>query len=162
MQKECNKHLIKNLFGQASVLLNRYLDINEAIDDPDNINIPEDDQFALTDIPSPYNVSMPVKNMVDEQQKQKIKDWLLEVSMNQKFDSSLPLRSCEKCSTKIYEASISCFKCKNRSEPCILTGYPVNGSTGKQCRSCGKWGLRDAWSVYLNCFANCPWCNKLP
>jgi hypothetical protein len=43
MQKECNKHLIKNLFGQASVLLNRYLDINEAIDDPDNINIPEDD-----------------------------------------------------------------------------------------------------------------------
>jgi len=36
----CKKN---NLFGQASVLLNRYLDINEAIDDPDNINIPEDD-----------------------------------------------------------------------------------------------------------------------
>ncbi len=66
----------------ASVLLNRYLDINEAIDDPDNINIPEDDEFALTDIPSPYNVSMPIKNMIDEQQKEKIKDWLLEVSIS--------------------------------------------------------------------------------
>ena len=82
--------------------------------------------------------------------------------MNHKFDSGLPLRSCEKCSTKIYDASIVCYKCKNRSETCILTGYPVNGSNGKQCRSCGKWGLKDAWGTYLSCFANCPMCNKLP
>ena len=97
------------------MLLNRYLDINEIIEDPDNNNIPEDDEFAITDIPSPYNVNMPMKNMISEGEKEKIKDWLLEVSMNQKFDSSLPLRSCEKCNTKIYEASATCYKCKNKS-----------------------------------------------
>jgi uncharacterized OB-fold protein len=35
--------------------------------------------------------------------------------MNQKVDASLPLRSCEKCGTKIYDASIACFKCKNKN-----------------------------------------------
>ena len=50
----------------ASVLLNRYLDINEIIDDPDNNNIPEDDEFAVSDIPSPYNVNMPMKNFISE------------------------------------------------------------------------------------------------
>lgn len=162
MSQKCKYFFIQNIYGLASVLLNRYLDINEIIDDPDNNNIPEDDEFALTDIPSPYNVNMPMKNMISEGEKEKIKDWLLEVSMNQKFDSSLPLRNCEKCNTKIYEASISCYKCKNKSEVCVLTGYPVNGSNGKQCKSCGKWGLKEHWSTYLNCFANCPWCNKLP
>lgn len=97
------------------MLLNRYLDINEIIEDPDNNNLPEDDEFAISDIPSPYNVNMPMKNMITEAEKEKIKDWLLEVSMNQKFDSALPLRSCEKCGTKIYDASLTCYKCKNRS-----------------------------------------------
>jgi len=82
--------------------------------------------------------------------------------MNNKVDSSLPIRSCEKCSTKIYDASIVCYKCHNRSEVCILSGYPVNGSNGKQCKSCGKWGLKEHWGPYLSCFTNCPWCNKLP
>lgn len=45
---------------------------------------------------------------------------------------------------------------------CILTGYPVNGSNGIKCKSCGKLGLKENWSQYLNCYANCPWCNKPP
>ena len=61
----------------ASILLNRYLDISDIIEDPDNNNISEDDEFRLTDIPSPYNVNMPMKNMISEGEKEKIKDWLL-------------------------------------------------------------------------------------
>lgn len=52
--------------GLASVLLNRYLDIADIIDDPDNNNISEDDEFRITDIPSPYDVHMPMKNMISE------------------------------------------------------------------------------------------------
>lgn len=59
------------------MFLNRYLDINEIIEDPDNNNISEEDEFRITDIPSPYNVSMPMKNMINEAEKEKIKDWLL-------------------------------------------------------------------------------------
>jgi len=80
--------------------------------------------------------------------------------MNHKVDTSLPVRSCEKCGTKIYDASVCCFKCKSTSEVCILTGLPVNSSNGKKCKSCGKWGLKDYWTIYLNNFANCPWCNN--
>lgn len=146
----------------ASVFLNRYLDINEIIEDPDNNNIPEDDEFSITDIPSPYDVNMPMKNFISEAEKEKIKDWLLQVNMNHKVDTSLPVRSCEKCGTKIYDASICCFKCKSNSEVCILTGLPVNNSNGRKCKSCGKWGIKDYWSIYLNNFANCPWCNNPP
>jgi intraflagellar transport protein 172 len=85
---------------------------------------------------------MPMKNMINEVEKEKIKDWLLNVNINHKVDTNLPLRSCEKCGTKIYDASLTCYKCHNRSEACILTGLPVNGSNGKQCKSCGKWGLK--------------------
>ena len=82
--------------------------------------------------------------------------------MNQKVDASLPVRNCEKCSTKIFEASIQCYKCKNRNEVCILTGYPVNGANGIKCKTCGKWGLKEFWAPYMNCFAQCPWCNCPP
>ena len=150
----------ENDLGLASVFLNRYLDINEIIDDPDNNNIPEDDEFRITDIPSPYDVNMPMKNFISEAEKEKIKDWLLQVNMNHKVDTSLPVRSCEKCGTKIYDASVCCFKCKSQSEVCILTGLPVNSNNGRKCKSCGKWGLKDFWSIYLNNFANCPWCNN--
>lgn len=66
----------------ASVLLNRYLDINEIIEDPDNNNIPEDDEFKITDIPSLYDVNMPMKNFVSEAEKENIKDWLLNVTIS--------------------------------------------------------------------------------
>lgn len=79
----------------ASVLLNRYLDINEIIDDPDNNNIPEEDHFKITDIPSLYDVNMPMKNFVSETEKEKIKDWLLHISMNlKKEEAVLPVRPC--------------------------------------------------------------------
>ncbi len=58
---------------------------------------------------------MPMKNFITEAEKEKVKDWLLQVNMNNKVDTSLPVRSCEKCSTKIYDASACCFKCKNQS-----------------------------------------------
>lgn len=70
-----------NDLGFASVLLNRYLDISDIIDDPDNNNIPEDDEFKITDIPSPYDVNMPMKNMITEGENEKIKDWLLQVNI---------------------------------------------------------------------------------
>jgi hypothetical protein len=66
--------------------LNRYLDINEIIEDPDNNNISEDDEFRITDIPSPYDVNMPMKNMISEEEKERIKDWLLQVRLISNID----------------------------------------------------------------------------
>ena len=70
----------QNWLDVAFVLLNRYLDINEVIDDPDsNNNLGDNSEFALTDIPSPYDVPLPEKNMINEQKKEEIKNWLLQV-----------------------------------------------------------------------------------
>jgi hypothetical protein len=55
-----------NLLGMSSVFWNRYLDLNEVIDDPDNATLPESNDFDITDIPSPYDVSMPVKNLISK------------------------------------------------------------------------------------------------
>lgn len=63
--KKINNYL-KNNMGMAFMLLNRYLDIYEVIEDPDNENLSENNDFAQTDIPSPFNVPFPQKNMVAE------------------------------------------------------------------------------------------------
>ena len=46
------------------MLLNRYLDIYEVIEDPDNNNLGDNSDFTNTDIPSPYDVPLPEKNFV--------------------------------------------------------------------------------------------------
>jgi intraflagellar transport protein 172 len=51
-----------NNSGFASVLLNRYLDISEIIDDPETDNVPDEGEFKVSDIPSIYDVNMPIKN----------------------------------------------------------------------------------------------------
>ena len=146
----------------AFIFLNRYLDIYEVIEDPTNNNLGDNDDFKLTDIPSPYDVSLPEKNFIQASEKDKIRDWLLQTSVNQQVEQVLPTRTCENCSTKIYEACLFCLKCKVKWEPCILTGYPLLKSNTVSCKSCGKGALKEAWSLYLQSFANCPWCNGVP
>jgi intraflagellar transport protein 172 len=63
----------------ALVLLNRYLDIYEGIEDPDNNNLGDNSDFQNTDIPSPFDVPLPEKNFIDPKQKEEIRDWCLQV-----------------------------------------------------------------------------------
>jgi intraflagellar transport protein 172 len=62
----------------------------------------------------------------------------------------------------MFEGSLSCYKCKNKHDVCVLTGYPIIGGDSKRCKSCGKWGEKDAWTIFLQNFASCPWCNNPP
>ena len=69
-----------NMLNQAFVFLNRYLDLTEAIEDPDSSNIIENSDFVNTDIP--YDFVLPEKSTVPE-------DKLEEVSICC-FDPSRP------------------------------------------------------------------------
>lgn len=69
----------QNQLSTAFVLLNRYLDIYEVIEDPDNNNLGDNSDFANSDIPSPYDVPLPEKNIINPQKKEEIRDWLLQV-----------------------------------------------------------------------------------
>lgn len=64
------------------MLLNRYLDIYEVIEDPDSNNLGDNSDFAITDIPSPFDVPLPEKNVISDTKKEEIRDWLLQLSVN--------------------------------------------------------------------------------
>jgi intraflagellar transport protein 172 len=66
-----------NWLNLAFVLLNRYLDIFEVIEDPENNNLGDNSDFNNSDIPSPYDVPLPEKNIINEAKKEEIRDWLL-------------------------------------------------------------------------------------
>lgn len=82
----------------AFVILNRYLDIYEVIEDPNSGDTGDNQAFLNTDIPSPYQVELiPEKNLIDNNQIDGIRNWILEVSYNPKIEKDLPVRNCESC-----------------------------------------------------------------
>ena len=90
----------------AHLILNRYLDVYEAIEDPDSNNLEDNPDFAVTDFPSPFGVPLPEKNLISEAEKQKISDWLVEVSLKNKGEHSFDLRTCDVCKTQIADVRI--------------------------------------------------------
>ena len=126
----------------AFVFLNRYLDLYESIEERSLDNLDNTD-FADTDIP--FEIPLPEEPYLDERQHEEVKEWVLAVSMDQRveqvpvknisgkqqtvwtenqffFPKALPLD--ERMS---YEASLVSVG-GARSQPCIVTGYPVLGS----------------------------------
>jgi len=65
----------------AFVLLNRYLDLYDAIEDPDSASL-DNALFEGTDIPSPYDVPLPEKNFLSVSQKDEVGDWVLQKNMD--------------------------------------------------------------------------------
>lgn len=93
----------------AFILLNRYLDIYEVIEDNENNgNLSELGEFQYTDIPNLFDVPLPEANLIGEQDKNNLSDWLLQISIDQKISKAIPMRNCESCNAKIWE---NCTKC---------------------------------------------------
>jgi intraflagellar transport protein 172 len=96
----------------AHIFFNRYIDLYDAIEDPDNNGIQQNTEFEETDIPSPYDIALPEKNMLTPQERDRIRDWVLEIGMNDNVGQALPCRKCERCNYDgLYEASLVCFQC---------------------------------------------------
>lgn len=86
----------------AFVLLNRYLDLYDAIEDPDSASL-DNTHFEGTDIPSPYDVPLPEKNFLNAQQKDEVGDWVLEKNMDIGSSAALPTRVSDHDGNEIYE-----------------------------------------------------------
>merc|ERR1719231_233441 len=72
----------------AFVLLNRYLDLSEAIEDqePTSAGLDNSD-FKGTEIP--YDFPLPTEQCLDEDHREEVRDWVLQLSMDQKVLQSL-------------------------------------------------------------------------
>ena len=112
------------LNDSAFIFFNRYIDLYDAIDDPDNASGIDNAEFEHTDIPSPFEIPLPEKNIISPSERDLIRDWVLEINMDGSVGQSLPNRRCEHCGSSIYECSLNCNNCRAEWEPCIITGLP--------------------------------------
>jgi len=146
----------------AHILLNRYLDIYEVIEDPEGGNLADAAEYAVTDFPPISECPLPEKNLIPEKEKQEMSEWLVQVSMKQKIDPNFTTRTCDVCKNKIAEFSLGCPSCKTNYPMDCITGYPALKGNSVPCNSCGRPSTKENWQSYLQNFANCPWCNNLP
>jgi len=68
--------------NMAFMFYNRYIDLYDAIEDPEGAGITDNSEFQDTDIPSPFEIPLPEKNLINADERDKIRDWVLSVSMN--------------------------------------------------------------------------------
>jgi intraflagellar transport protein 172 len=142
----------------AFLYLNRFLDICDAIEDPDSTEIDNSD-FLQTDLPSPYEVELPETCWVKPDVIEDIRDWVLQGAVDKSVENKLTTRQCDGCKTDVYVASlVSVNGCKMKYEPCVVTGYPVTRNDKVNCKTCGASANRDDWNTWIAAFKTCPWC----
>jgi len=114
--------------NQAFVLCNRFLDICDAMEESDS-SMMENTDFEGTDVPFEFNLQE--KPFVPENDREEVRDWVLQLSMDKQVEPVLPTRACVKCNTKNYDASLVCSGCNTKFKPCVVTGYPVMRGRGE-------------------------------
>jgi intraflagellar transport protein 172 len=157
---DANRKINQN--DMAFIFFNRYIDLWDAIQDPDGNMIQENTDFEGTDIPVPYEIPLPEKNLLSESERDQIRDWVLQINMDGGVGNALPTRCCEFCNYDgLYEAALNCPQCKSTWDPCIITGYPLVRSNAISCKFCNMGALRDAWNDFIGVTMHCPWCNQM-
>jgi intraflagellar transport protein 172 len=141
----------------AFFFLNRFLDICDAIEDPDSTEIDNSD-FLETDLPTPYEVELPESWWVKSDVVEDIRDWVLQGAVDKSVEQKLSTRACENCKADMYCASLECHSCKYKYEPCAVTGYPVYRQDKVNCKTCGISANRDDWNTWIAATKTCPWC----
>ena len=146
----------------AFIFFNRYIDLYDAIEDPDGNGISNNDDFEETDIPSPYENLLPEKNVITPQERDKSRGWVLEINKDGNVGQALPTRTCENCRYDgLYEASLGCPSCKCSWEPCIVSGYPLVKSSTIRCKFCNMGAIREYWNDFVGATMHCPWCTNM-
>lgn len=147
---------IKNM---GFVFLNRFVDVSDLIEDPDNSGMDNSD-FVETDIPL-ADVPLPPAQSFGEDLRDEAREWVLDAAMSNEIDQSLNQRQCGKCSRRTYEAALTCHNCQDVSNMCFVTGYPIPAGQQVSCGSCGCTANREDWNLYIGKSKVCPWCGNM-
>lgn len=103
--------------SMAFVFLNRFLDLCDAIDDPENSSALDNVDFVGTDIP--FEVSLPEEHWLSEEKCEEVRDYVLSISVDRKVEPSLQTDA-----RGMYVGSLV-DKLGKEYAPCIVTGFPV-------------------------------------
>ncbi len=142
----------------AFVFLNRFLDLAEAMAEPDSSGVIENADFEHTDVP--FDFPLPEHSSVPAAKREEVRDWILTVSVDPSIGQELSTRTCDKCGTSVYNASLSCYSCNTSLQPCCVTGFPVLPSKAVKCSSCSEPANRDDWNKLIAATRACPWCSS--
>ena len=131
----------------AFLLLNRYIDLTEAIDEESIDNIDNADFADATNIPFPFD--LPSKQyLVEEEDREEIRDWVLSTCMDKSIDQQLP-------GSKLSLGTVYAGLYASDLPTCIVTGSPVQ-----------KWELLQVnnsiankvdWNQFVRKVKLCPW-----
>jgi len=147
--------------NMAFIFLNRYLDLNDAISDSESggAALADTTDFEGTDIPMDIT-SLPETNMVSTQEAEGLRDFLLQLSVDQKLDKRLSTRRCD-CGREIYVGNLVCPFCEASWSPCVVTGFPVLRASAGACTNCNQATNRPDWNSYIVLNQSCPWCASI-
>jgi intraflagellar transport protein 172 len=150
-----------NWLSAAFVTLNRFLDLSEAMEDDDGggVGMIENADFADTDIP--FDFELPDQPSVSDGDRERVRDWILAVSVDDAVDQNLPTRVCSRCGEPTYEGALVCHSCGDgdATAPCIVSGFPVLPSQLVRCTSCDSRANGPDFNRFVASMRVCPWCN---
>ncbi|KAA0161786.1 hypothetical protein FNF31_03572 [Cafeteria roenbergensis] len=129
----------------AYVMLNRFLDLFEAIEEGDANDIDNTD-FEGTDIPSPLDFPLPAAHWLSEDETEEARKWVLSASVDKTVAQTLShgdLPTAEQAS----------------QSRCAITGLPVSAADRVACTSCSSVAIRRAWNAIVAKTGACPWCS---
>ncbi|KAI8469208.1 MAG: intraflagellar protein IFT172 [Monoraphidium minutum] len=146
--------------SMAFVLLNRYLDVEDALDEGGggggagrDLSSLEGADFVGTDVPAAG--PLPAQHYCGERLREEARNYVLELSMDRRVEQALGTVGCGACGADTYEANLSCHACGHRWEACAVSGYPVHQAE----RVVSKGGLparRDDWNAWVAAFGTDP------
>eukprot|EP00913_Durusdinium_trenchii_P007895 g7407.t1 len=118
------------MINMSFFFLNRFLDIADAIDDPETLERKQTWIFQI-------------KTM------SRVRRW-------RKSATGMDLRQCDKCGHHIYGGSLICTRCGTQNDPCAVTGFPVLKKSRVECTVCHVAANRDDWNIYVQQFKDGP------
>ncbi|CAM9795585.1 unnamed protein product [Chrysoparadoxa australica] len=132
----------------AFVLLNRYVDLTEAIDEGDATLIDNSDFADATNVPLTGNSTLPKEQYLGEDQREEVRDWVLSVCTDSSIEQTLPPQ---------HESNGTLFAGLYASDlpSCIVTGYPVHKKNLLEINQ-SRANKRD-WNAFVRIFKKCPW-----
>jgi intraflagellar transport protein 172 len=128
----------------AFVMLNRYLDLSEAVDEGDAAGVDNTD-FVGTDVPPPSEFPLPRVHWLPEERRDEVRDWVLTISMDRKVEQALPAGALPTLD-------------QDTLPRCVVTGFPVTGTDMCTCTACGSPATKVHWNAVVTKTRACPWC----
>jgi len=128
-------------------MLNRFVDLIEAIEEGDSSNMDNADFAEATNVP--FDVSLPASfYLEDSEDREEVRDYVLSVCMDNNIEQKLPRQG--EAEGTVYAGLFASDK-----PTCIVTGYAVNNRDLIEINK-SKANKRD-WNALVTKSKRCPW-----